>query len=86
MYERIVGYFESKICIENIYFRNNCRLWIIGILVMIFGELLVNNIVKNLMSDKYVRIGIILLMDFCITMVVFLFIYFLPIKKYITKR
>ena len=32
MYEKIVNYFESNLCVENIYFRRKYILWMVGIL------------------------------------------------------
>lgn len=30
MYEKIVNYFEEKMCIDNVYFREKHVLWIVG--------------------------------------------------------
>ncbi len=64
MYEKIVSYFESQLCIENIYFRRNYILWIVGIIITFLLELIVNNIITNLICNVWARTGIILFIDF----------------------
>ena len=81
MYEKIVSYFESQLCVENIYFRRNYILWIVGIVITFILELIVNNIISNLISNIWVRTGIILFIDFFMTFLFFVFAYVLPINK-----
>lgn len=35
MYEKIVNFFESNLCIENIYFRKKYKLWIFSIIAIV---------------------------------------------------
>ena len=81
MYEKIVSYFESQLCIENIYFRRNYILWIVGIIITFLLELIVNNIITNLICNVWARTGIILFIDFFMTIVFLLFAYVLPLNK-----
>ena len=81
MYEKIVSYFESQLCIENIYFRRNYILWIVGIITTFLLELIVNNIITNLICNVWARTGIILFIDFFMTIVFLLFAYVLPLNK-----
>lgn len=81
MYEKIVSYFESNLCIENIYFRRNYILWIVGIISTVLLELIVNYIVSNLTINVCVRVCIILLIDFLITLTFFILAYGLPMYK-----
>ena len=62
MYEKIVNYFESNLCVENIYFRKKCILWIFGIIVTLFLELTINCIIYNFIdnSNRYFKILFIL--------------------------
>lgn len=39
MYEKILGYFERNLCLENIYFRKHCLKWFVGIALMIIIEI-----------------------------------------------
>lgn len=81
MYEKIVSYFESNLCIENIYFRRNYILWIVGIIIALLVELVVNYILSNLIVNVWLRTIIILLLDFLITIICLTFVYVLPIYK-----
>ena len=81
MYEKIVSYFESNLCIENMYFRRNYILWIVGMIVALLLELTVNYILTNLISNVFLRVVVILLIDFLITVVFLIFEYALPMKK-----
>ena len=81
MYEKIVNYFESNLCVENIYFRKKCILWIFGIIVTLFLELTINCIISNFIANIWLKIGVILLIDFPITLCFFILVYVLPINK-----
>lgn len=81
MYEKIVNYFESNLCVENIYFRKKCILWIFGIIVTLFLELTINCIISNFIDNIWLKIGVILLIDFPITLCFFILVYVLPINK-----
>lgn len=81
MYEKIVSYFESNLCIENIYFRRNYILWIVGMVIALLLELTVNYILTDLISNVFLRVWVILLIDFLITVVFLIFVYALPMNK-----
>lgn len=81
MYEKIVSYFESNLCVENIYFRRNYILWIVGIITTFLLELIVNHIVTNLIGNVWTRIGLILFIDFLMTIVFLVLAYVLPLNK-----
>lgn len=81
MYEKIVSYFESNLCIENIYFRRNYILWIVGMVIALLLELTVNYILTDLISNVFLRVWVILLIDFLITVVFLIFAYALPMNK-----
>ena len=81
MYEKIVNYFESNLCVENIYFRKNYILWTVGILATILLELIINYIISNLISNVWIRIVVILSIDFLITLFFLVLSYALPINK-----
>lgn len=81
MYEKIVSYFESNLCVENIYFRRNYILWIFGIITTFLLELIVNHIITNLIGNVWTRIGIILFIDFLMTIVFWILSYVLPLNK-----
>ena len=81
MDEKIVSYFESQLCIENIYFRRNYILWIIGIVVTLLLELIINYVLTNLISHVFLRVGLILVIDFLITVVFLIFAYAFPMNK-----
>lgn len=81
MYEKIVSYFESQLCIENIYFRRNYILWIVGIIITFLLELIVNNIVTNLIGNVWTRTGIIVFIDFFMTIVFLVLAYVVPLNK-----
>lgn len=81
MYEKIVSYFESQLCVENIYFRRNYILWIVGIVTTFLLELIVNNIITNLIVNVWARAGVILFIDFFMTIVFLVLAYVLPINK-----
>ena len=81
MYEKIVSYFESNLCIENIYFRRNYILWIVGMVVVVLLELTVNYILTNLISNMFLKVGLVLLIDLLIPVVFLILGYVLPMKK-----
>lgn len=81
MYEKIVSYFESQLCVENIYFRRNYILWIVGIVITFLLELIVNNIITNLIVNVWARTVVILFIDFFMTIVFLVLAYVLPINK-----
>lgn len=81
MYEKIVNYFESNLCVENIYFRRKYILWMVGILATLLIELIINYIVSNFISNIWIRTIVILSIDFLITSVFLIFAYALPINK-----
>ena len=81
MYEKIVSYFESQLCIENIYFRRNYKIWIFGIIITFLLELIVNIIISNLISNVWARTVVILFIDFLMTIVFLVLAYALPINK-----
>lgn len=81
MYEKIVNYFESNLCVENIYFRRKYILWMVGILATLLIELIINYIVSNFISNIWIRTIVILSIDFLITLVFLILAYALPINK-----
>ena len=81
MYEKVVSYFESNLCIENIYFRRKHKLWTIGIVIVGLMELIINYIITKSITILWIRTAIILVIDFFITGLFLIFAYFLPIKK-----
>ena len=81
MYEKIVNYFESNLCVENIYFRRKYILWMVGILATLLIELIINYIVSNFISNIWIRTTVILSIDFLITLVFLILAYALPINK-----
>ena len=81
MYEKIVNYFESNLCVENIYFRRKYILWMVGILATLLIELIINYIVSNFISNIWIRTIVILSIDFLITLVFLILAYASPINK-----
>lgn len=81
MYEKVVSYFESNLCIENIYFRRKHKLWTIGIAIVVLMELIINYIITKSITILWIRTAIILVIDFFITGLFLIFAYFLPINK-----
>ncbi len=81
MYEKIVNYFEENYCMENIYFRKHYKKWIITIITVLAIELVINHIVSILIDSIWRRIGAILLIDLAIDILIFFFLYVLPLKK-----
>ena len=61
MYEKIINYFETSLCIENIYFRKNYKKWIIGLISTLVFELVSNYVLSILISNIWKRSIIILL-------------------------
>ena len=53
MYEKIVNYFEEKMYIDNIYFRERHVLWIVGATVTLIVEILINFIIMVLNIDLW---------------------------------
>ena len=81
MYEKIINYFETNLCMENIYFRKNYKKWIIGLISTLVFELVSNYVLSNLISNIWERSIIILLFDFIFTILFLVFIYVIPLKK-----
>ena len=81
MYEKVVNHFEKNLCIENLYFRRKYKLWIIGIIIIIVLELIINYIVSIIVQDLWIRVGIILIIDFFITGLFLILAYVIPVKK-----
>ncbi len=81
MYEKIVNYFETNLCLENIYFRKKFWTWIIGIIVTLILELVINYSIISFVVNLWIRTIIILLIDFVITVLFFIIAYFIPTNK-----
>ena len=81
MYEKIINYFETSLCIENIYFRKNYKKWIIGLISTLVFDLVSNYVLSILISNIWERSIIILLFDFIFTILFLVFIYAIPLKK-----
>ena len=62
-------------------FQKKCILWIFGIIVTLFLELTINCIISNFIANIWLKIGVILLIDFPITLCFFILVYVLPINK-----
>lgn len=86
MYEKIVNHFEENLCIENIYFRKHYKKWIIGIIVTLVLEFVINYILSMLIENLWVRSGIAIIADFTITIIMLIFIYVLPFIKIYRKQ
>ena len=86
MYEKIVNHFEENLCIENIYFRKHYKKWIIGIIVTLVLEFVINYILSMLIENLWVRSGIAIIADFTITIIMLIFIYVLPLIKIYIKQ
>lgn len=86
MYEKIVNYFETNLCIENIYFRKHYKSWISGIVIVTMLEIIINYIISQIISNIWTRIFTILIIDFFITIICLLLIYILPMIKIYTKK
>ena len=81
MYEKMVNYFETNLCIENIYFRKHFKKWIITITIVLVFELIINYILSGLIENIWKRSGFILIIDLLIDIVAFIFFYVLPLIK-----
>lgn len=81
MYEKVVNYFESNLCLENIYFRKKHKLWIIGIVIVVLIELTINYIITISISNIVKRTIIILMIDLFCTSLFVILAYILPIVK-----
>ena len=81
MYEEIVNFFESNLCIENIYFRKNYKLWIFSIIAIVLLELMCNFILTKIFNNVWISIILILFSDLLITSIILFFAYVLPINK-----
>lgn len=86
MYEEIVNYFETNLCVENIYFRKHYKSWISGIVIVTMLEIIINYIISQIISNIWTRIFTILIIDFFITIIFLLLIYILPMIKIYTKK
>ena len=81
MYEIILNYFETNLCMENIYFRKNYPKWICGLIITLLLELTSNYVLSIFISNIWVRSTIIILFDFISTILFLVFIYVIPLKK-----
>ena len=86
MYEEIVNYFETNLCVENIYFRKHYKSWISGIVIVTMLEIIINYIISQIISNIWTRIFTIFIIDFFITIIFLLLIYILPMIKIYTKK
>lgn len=86
MYEKIVNHFEENLCMENIYFRKHYKKWIIGIIVTLVLEFVINYILSMLIENLWVRSGIAIIADFTTTIIMLIFIYVLPLIKIYRKQ
>ena len=85
MYEKIVNYFETNLCIENIYFRKYHKIWIFGIIGALIIEFTINYILSILIENLWTRSGIIIV-DFTITIIMLILIYVFPLIKIYRKQ
>lgn len=86
MYEKIVNYFETNLCIENIYFRKYYKMWIFVIIGTLILELIINYILSILIENLWTRSGAILIVDFIITIITMILVYILPLIKIYRKK
>lgn len=86
MYEEIVNYFETNLCVENIYFRKYYKMWIFGIIGTLILEFIINYILSILIGNLWTRSGLILIVDFIITIITMILIYVLPLIKIYRKK
>lgn len=86
MYEEIVNYFETNLCVENIYFRKYYKMWIFGIIGTLILEFIINYILSILIENLWARSGLILIVDFIITIITMILIYVLPLIKIYRKK
>lgn len=86
MYEEIVNYFETNLCVENIYFRKYYKMWIFGIIGTLILEFIINYILSILIENLWTRSGLILIVDFIITIITMILIYVLPLIKIYRKK
>ena len=81
MYEKIVNYFEKNLCLNNIYFRSKYRLWLLGTIVLIIIESLINKYLDIHISNVWLEIVVTIVIDMIVTSFVLWFIYFIPVNK-----
>ncbi len=81
MYEKIVNYFEEKMYIDNIYFRERHVLWIVGATVTLIVEILINFIIMVLNIDLWSKT-----IDIFTTAISLLTIYIIHIMKIYKKK
>lgn len=86
MYEKIVNYFESNLCIENIYFREKYKVWIGWIMVVVLLEIIINNVINNIVDIVCLRIIIMSVVSFSMTAIILVFIYVKPIVEIYKKK
>ena len=86
MYEKIVNYFEEKMCIDNVYFREKHVLWIVGVMVTLIVEILINFIIMAFNIDLWCKTLIFFIIDIFITAISLLIIYVIPIMKIYKKK
>lgn len=86
MYEKIVNYFESNLCIENIYFREKYKVWIGWIMVVVLLEIIINNVINNIVDIVCLRIIIMSVVSFSMTAINLVFIYVKPIVEIYKKK
>lgn len=71
MYEKIVNYFEEKMCIDNVYFREKHVLWIVGVTVTLIVEILINFIIMAFNIDLWCKTLIFFIINIFITAFLF---------------
>ena len=81
MYEKIVNYFESNLCIANVYFREKNVLWMSVVIVTFLVEFIINYVISSFIDNMCTKIVIILLIDFLIAFIFFILAYILPVNK-----
>ena len=86
MYEKIVNYFEEKMCIDNVYFREKHVLWIVGVTVTLIVEILINFIIMAFNIDLWCKTLIFFIIDIFITAISLLIIHVIPIMKIYKKK
>lgn len=86
MYEKVVNYFERNLCIENIYFRQHYKRWIIGIIGTVALEFLVNFLLGLIFDDLWIWLIITSIIDIIIVGLGLILFYILPIYKLYKER
>lgn len=81
MYEKVVNYYEEKLCLDNMFFRRYYKRWAIGIIVVTMLMVLTNYLISLILDNLWIRTIVNFLINILIATIFLILIYVRNLMK-----